>query len=63
MPLKSVDIASRLINFVAEVNVIQTYQNVEENPIECEYMFPIEEGAAVINFKAELEGRTLKSQV
>jgi len=63
VPLKSVDIKSRLINFVAEVNIVQTYENVEQNPIECVYMFPIEEGAAVINFKAELEGRTLKSQV
>ena len=55
--------SARLVNYVAEVTITQTYLNVEEGPIECEYMFPIEEEAAVINFKAELEGKTLVSQV
>ena len=57
------DIATRLVNFVAEVKVTQTYKNVEENPIETEYMFPIEEGAAVTNFKVDLEGRSIISKV
>jgi len=63
IPLTSVDITSRLVNFVAEVQVTQTYKNVEENPIECEYMFPIEEGAAVTNFKVDLEGKSIVSKV
>ena len=37
--------------------------NKEESPIECEYFFPIEEEAAVIDFKAEIEGRVLTSKV
>ena len=63
VPLKSVDVSARLVNYVAEVTITQTYLNVEEGPIECKYMFPIEEAAAVIHFKAELEGKTLVSQV
>ncbi len=34
-----------------------------ENPIEAIYMFPIEEEAAVVNFTAEVEGRTIKTEV
>eukprot|EP00088_Acartia_fossae_P063718 TRINITY_DN7790_c0_g1_i13.p1 TRINITY_DN7790_c0_g1~~TRINITY_DN7790_c0_g1_i13.p1 ORF type:complete len:839 (-),score=227.84 TRINITY_DN7790_c0_g1_i13:710-3172(-) len=63
VPLKGIKISSQLVNYVAQVTVQQKYVNVEENPIECEYMFPIEEESAVIDFKAELEGRTLVSKV
>ena len=35
----------------------------EANPIEAIYMFPIEEEAAVVNFTAELDGRTIKTEV
>ena len=61
--MKDIKIDCKLVNYVAEVTVSQKYVNVEENPIECEYMFPIEEESAVIDFKAELEGRTLVSKV
>ena len=35
----------------------------ETNPIEAIYMFPIEEEAAVVNFTAEVDGRTIKTEV
>jgi len=63
VPLKSINISCQLINYVAEVTVTQEYLNVEEGPIECEYMFPIEEESAVIEFTATLEGKTLVSKV
>ena len=63
VPLVGVDVSSRLVNFTAEVTVLQRYVNKEENPIECEYFFPIEEEAAVVGFKAEVDGRILVSQV
>lgn len=63
VPLKSINISCQLINYVAEVTVLQEYLNVEEGPIECEYMFPIEEESAVIEFTATLEGKTLVSKV
>ena len=37
----------------------QTYVNVEANPIEAVYMFPIEEDAAVISFEAEVNNRKI----
>jgi len=63
VPLTGVSISGRLVNFTAEVTVTQTYINKGTKPLECEYMFPIEEEAAVVDFKVEIEGRTLVSQV
>ena len=63
VPLKNVDIESHIINFVAEINVTQSYVNVETNPIEAIYMFPIEEAAAVISFEAEIEDRLITIHV
>ena len=63
VPLVGVEITSRLVNFTAEVTVLQKYNNKEENPIECEYFFPIEEESAVVGFRAEIDARVLVSQV
>ena len=63
VPLKSVSIDSKIVNFVAEVCVTQTYVNVESHPIEAVYMFPIEEEAAVISFEAQVEKRIIATQV
>ena len=63
VPLVGVEITSRLVNFTAEVTVLQKYNNKEENPIECEYFFPIEEESAVVGFRAEIDDRVLVSQV
>ena len=63
VPLVGVDISSRLVNFTAEITLLQRYMNKEENPIECEYFFPIEEESAVVGFKAEIDGRVLVSHV
>ena len=41
----------------------KTFFLQETNPIEAIYMFPIEEEAAVVNFTAELDGRTIKTEV
>ena len=43
--------------------MIQEYQNKEENPIEVTYFFTIEEEAAVTEWSAELEGRTVVTKI
>ena len=63
VPLKKVKLDVKLVNFCCEVTVSQTYINCESNPIECVYNFPVEEAAAVVDFVAELEGRTIKTKV
>ena len=63
VPLKKVDINTRIYDFVSEVTVTQSYVNAESNPIEAVYMFPIEEEAAVTSFEAEVDGRKIFTQV
>ena len=53
----------KVVNFTAEVKVSQKFVNCEENPIECVYFFPVEEEAAVTDFTAQLEGRTIKTVI
>ena len=53
----------KVVNFCCEVTVSQTYTNCESNPIECIYNFPVEEAAAVVDFTAELDGRTINTKV
>ena len=50
--------------FAPTVIVTQTYVNVEPNPIEAIYKFPIHEAAAICGFEAEIDGnRTIKGIV
>ena len=63
VPLSSVHLETRVVNFTSEIQVQQKFVNKEAQPIECIYFFPVEEQAAVTEFTAELEGRTVKTQV
>lgn len=63
VPLIQVQINTRVTNFIARVEVIQTYANKEKNPIEATYIFPVEEEAAVVEFFAKLDGREVKTVV
>ena len=63
VPLKSVNIEARTCGFVSDVTVKQSYVNVENNPIEVIYMFPIEEEAAVKSFEAEIDGQKIVTEV
>lgn len=37
VPLQNVDVSSRVIDFVSEVNVVQTYINSFDSPLETTY--------------------------
>ena len=63
VPLKSVAVKCKILDFVAKIEVIQEYVNFESRPIEAKYLFPVEEEAALIDFEAELEGRTVKIEI
>ena len=63
VPLKNVQISTQIVDFVSEIKVTQTYLNVESNPIEAVYMFPVEEEAAVISFEAQVDNRKISNQV
>eukprot|EP00092_Neocalanus_flemingeri_P030787 GFUD01033440.1.p1 GENE.GFUD01033440.1~~GFUD01033440.1.p1 ORF type:complete len:808 (-),score=279.18 GFUD01033440.1:316-2739(-) len=63
VPLTSVQVHVRVLNFIAQVELIQVYHNVEKNPIEVIYFFPAEEEAAVISCSAELDGRNIETVI
>ena len=48
---------------MAEVVVVQDYVNREGTAMEVTYFFPVEEGAAVTEVEAEVEGRRVVGKV
>ena len=50
VPLKSLHLDVKVVNFASEVTVKQNFINNEKKHIECIYYFPIEEEAAVVDF-------------
>ena len=63
VPLTGVSVKARIIGSVAEVSIEQFYVNRENIPIEAVYKFPLDEGAAVRGFMAEMDGRIIKGVV
>jgi hypothetical protein len=43
--------------FFYKVTISQTYKNIEKDPIEARYKFPIHEAAAVCGFEADIDGQ------
>ena len=58
VPLLSVELRAEVKNFIAEVELVQKYQNKEDNPLEVVYYFPVEESCSVIGCQAQLDGKT-----
>ncbi|XP_069323865.1 protein mono-ADP-ribosyltransferase PARP4 isoform X2 [Eulemur rufifrons] len=63
VPLEDVHIKGRIIDFVAQVVVFQTYTNRSPVPIEAKYIFPLDEKAAVCGFEAFINGKHIVGEV
>ncbi|XP_032075718.1 protein mono-ADP-ribosyltransferase PARP4 isoform X2 [Thamnophis elegans] len=63
IPLKDIQIKGRIIDFVAEVVVFQTYENETESPIEAKYVFPLDDTTAVCGFEAFIKGKHIIGEV
>ncbi|XP_050999336.1 protein mono-ADP-ribosyltransferase PARP4 [Acomys russatus] len=63
VPLDSVHIKGRIIDFVAQVIVFQTYTNQSQVPIEAKYIFPLDEKAAVCGFEAFINGKHIVGEI
>ncbi|XP_045422967.1 protein mono-ADP-ribosyltransferase PARP4 [Lemur catta] len=63
VPLEDVHIKGRIIDFVAQVVVFQTYTNQSPVPIEAKYVFPLDEKAAVCGFEAFINGKHIVGEV
>ncbi|EXX51742.1 uncharacterized protein OCT59_014089 [Rhizophagus irregularis] len=57
IPLQNVVIEANIVDMITEVTISQTYKNVEKDPIEARYKFPIHEAAAVCGFEADIDGQ------
>jgi Ca-activated chloride channel homolog len=63
IPLEHVRVESRVTDFSARVTVHQSYRNREGVPLEVVYVFPLDEGAAVCGFEADVDGVRYVGQV
>ncbi|XP_077014881.1 protein mono-ADP-ribosyltransferase PARP4 [Tamandua tetradactyla] len=63
VPLEDVHIKGRIIDFVAQVIVFQTYTNQSYVPIEAKYIFPLDEKAAVCGFEAFINGKHIVGEI
>lgn len=52
LPLKSVHVRAKIIDMIAKVVIYQEYENNEEDLIEAEYLFPLNDLATVSGFEA-----------
>ena len=63
MPLKQIEVDIKIIGFVAEVTSSLLYSNNEDNPVEAQFTFPVDDGSAVFRFEAEIEGRHIVAEI
>ncbi|KAM7131833.1 LOW QUALITY PROTEIN: protein mono-ADP-ribosyltransferase PARP4 [Ciconia maguari] len=63
VPLEGVYIKARIIDFVAQVVMFQTYTNQNSKPIEAKYVFPLDDKAAVCGFEAFINGKHVIAEV
>ena len=63
MVLENVDIHATLSGLYAEVEVAQTYRNLEEKSIEAIYTFPLPLNAILLDLTLELNGKSLRGVV
>jgi Ca-activated chloride channel homolog len=60
LPLKALDVKTRITGLVAETVVEQTFECRFEKPIEATYVFPLPDRAAVTAFRMEIGDRIVK---
>ncbi|CAF1202574.1 unnamed protein product [Adineta ricciae] len=61
VPLKNISAEANIHWFAADVTLTQIYFNEESNSIEAVYVFPIEESAAIYEFTAQIDDRTIRA--
>jgi len=63
LPLSGVRIQARVADRVADVRVLERFQNPFAEALEAVYIFPLAGGAAVRSFELKVGGRTVKGLV
>uniref|UniRef100_A0A5F8GTN8 Poly [ADP-ribose] polymerase n=1 Tax=Monodelphis domestica TaxID=13616 RepID=A0A5F8GTN8_MONDO len=63
IPLEEIHIKGRIMDFVAQIIVFQTYTNKSHLPIETKFVFPLDDKAAVCGFEAFINGKHIIGEV
>ncbi|KNC51829.1 von Willebrand domain-containing protein [Thecamonas trahens ATCC 50062] len=63
LPLTAASVAATIADGCARVALTQSFTNVTEATLSTKYMLPMDEGAAVISFEANCNGRIIKARV
>jgi Ca-activated chloride channel family protein len=61
LPLKTLDVQTRIDGLVARTTVSQTFVNTLGVPLEATYIFPLPDRAAVTSFRLEVAGRIVEA--
>jgi Ca-activated chloride channel family protein len=62
IPLLAVSVHAELRDGSARTTIAQRYRNVENEPVETVYVFPIDERAAVCGFEAIVDGKRIVAE-
>lgn len=64
VPLTALQISADIHKFLASVSLTQYFRNIETNPIECEYLFPIDDNGVVTNITIQFDdGREIIADI
>ena len=64
VPLKKISVHSELRGPTAATNVELTYLNSNEDcPMECEYIFPMDNSTILAKFEAFIDGKTIVTNI
>ena len=61
LPLKALDVMTRIDGLLARTTVCQTFVNTHDEPVEATYIFPLPDRAAVTSFRMEVAGRVIEA--
>src|SRR5215472_12223193 len=63
LPLSALDVRARIDGLIAAVEVVQTFVNGHDEPLEATYIFPLPDRSAVTSFRLEVAGRVVEGQL
>ncbi|MCB9550643.1 MAG: TonB family protein [Myxococcales bacterium] len=63
LPLRETRVFAELVGLVAQVDVVQTYENPSDRPIEAIYTFPLPENAAVDDMTIRIGERVIRAEI
>ncbi len=60
LPLRAVDVRTRIDGLAAKTVLTETFVNTQSEPLEATYIFPLPDRAAVTHFRMEVAGRVIE---